>query len=86
MLRINCPFCGLRDEREFTYGGPCAPRRPETAAELGDEEWIDYLTCPHNPVGIVREWWWHSKGCGEWVQIARDTKTHETPATEMKGR
>ena len=21
MLRIECPFCGLRDEPEFTYGG-----------------------------------------------------------------
>jgi len=32
MLRIECPWCGLRDEPEFTYGGESHITRPPAGA------------------------------------------------------
>ena len=32
MLRIECPFCGLRDEPEFAYGGESQVTRPAGGA------------------------------------------------------
>ncbi len=76
MLKITCPFCGPRNESEFIHGGPKKPRRPDDAGELSDEAWVDYLTVPHNPVGVAEEKWWHVRGCGQWVTVARHTVTH----------
>ena len=77
MLMIPCPFCGPRNESEFAYGGPATPRRPDDPAAVGDADWVDYLTVPDNPVGPVRETWWHRHGCGRWVTITRHTVSHE---------
>ena len=41
MLRINCPFCGTRDELEFSFGGESHLTRP--GLDASDEEWADYL-------------------------------------------
>ncbi len=78
MLEIECPFCGSRDEREFVYGGPAGPRRPDDPEGVSDTGWVDRLIVPENPLGPVLEHWWHLRGCGEWVTIRRDTQTHET--------
>ena len=77
MLVIPCPFCGPRDEREFVYGGPTSARRPRDPTALSDSQWVEFLTVPDNPLGPVRERWWHARGCGDWVEILRDTRTHE---------
>ena len=77
MLKITCPFCGPRNESEFVHGGPEKPRRPEDPAALGDADWIDHLTVPDNPMGPLREKWWHLRGCGQWVTITRDTVSHD---------
>ena len=77
MLVIRCPFCGDRNESEFTYYGPAAMTRPEDAAGFSAEEWVEYLAVPSNPVGPVTERWWHARGCGSWVTIRRNTATHE---------
>jgi len=77
MLRITCPFCGPRNESEFIHGGPVRAKRPQSPEELSDEQWIEYLTVTENPLGPVLEKWWHVRGCGEWVTIERDTRTHE---------
>ena len=77
MLLITCPFCGPRSETEFTYGGPAVERRPDAPQELSDEEWVAYLTVVPNPMGPVRERWWHAKGCGAWLLVERDTVTHD---------
>lgn len=74
---ITCPFCGPRAETEFTYAGPDMGRRPADASGGSDEEWVQALIVPPNPVGPVVEHWRHSKGCGAWVTITRDTRTHE---------
>ncbi|MBT6350067.1 MAG: hypothetical protein HOJ50_12985 [Proteobacteria bacterium] len=35
MLRISCPFCGVRDHSEFSYGGDASveyPARPQSTS------------------------------------------------------
>ena len=34
-----------------------------------------------NPLGVMREWWFHRAGCGLWFIAERHTKTHEIQAT-----
>ncbi len=77
MLIIHCPFCGPRNESEFVHGGPAKQRRPHSPDELSDGEWINYLTVPMNPVGEVKEKWWHVRGCGQWTTVSRHTLTHD---------
>ena len=77
MLKIPCPFCGPRNETEFAHGGTLKDRRPENASALDDQAWVEYLTVPDNPLGPVRERWWHVRGCGQWFTITRDTRTHD---------
>ncbi len=76
MMLIPCPFCGKRNESEFTYGGPVGADRPDPNA-VTDAEWVEYLTVAPNPLGPVQERWWHARGCGEWLTIWRDTVTHD---------
>jgi len=76
MMLIPCPFCGPRNEAEFAYGGPVKPARPDPA-QVSDAEWVAYLTQAPNPLGPVQERWWHVKGCGTWLTIWRDTRTHD---------
>jgi heterotetrameric sarcosine oxidase delta subunit len=75
MLHIPCPYCGLRDETEFTYGGPSHVVRPGLTAT--DAEWTRYLYHRANTRGPYRERWHHSFGCGRWFNAIRDTVTHE---------
>lgn len=77
MLLIHCPFCGPRNETEFTYGGPALALRPADPAAMSDVDWVDWLTVPPNPMGPVEERWWHARGCGAWLTIRRHTVTHE---------
>ena len=77
MLIIHCPFCGPRNESEFMHGGPVKTERPHAPESMADSEWIDYLTVPQNPIGPVKEKWWHVRGCGKWLTITRHTVTHE---------
>jgi heterotetrameric sarcosine oxidase delta subunit len=51
--------------------------RPRDPDQLSDQEWVEYLTVPQNPIGPVEERWWHVRGCGKWLTITRDTLTHE---------
>jgi sarcosine oxidase, subunit delta len=75
MLRIPCPYCGVRDQTEFKFGGPSHVSRPPFDAS--DEVWTDYLFNRENPAGIHYERWLHEFGCARWFNIARDTLTHE---------
>jgi len=77
MFNIKCPHCGPRDENEFIWRGPAFLTRPVYAEDLSDESWADYLYMRENKKGKNTEQWCHSKGCGEWFVIERDTETHE---------
>lgn len=83
MLRIPCPFCGLRDEPEFTFGGQAHVVRP--SSDVSDAEWAAYLFNRENPKGIHHERWLHAFGGGRWFNVARDTVTHEIRAVYRLG-
>lgn len=74
MLRIPCPHCGIRDESEFRYAGQARVARPTVDTEVA---WAKYLYVRDNPSGPHQERWLHLYGCGQWVEITRDTRTHE---------
>jgi sarcosine oxidase subunit delta len=73
MLLIDCPYCGLRDEREFRYGGPAAVVRPE-GADL--KQWTQYLYWRPNVAGEQIERWLHTSGCQRWLEVRRDISTN----------
>ena len=75
MLLIECPWCGLRDESEFSYSGEAHIARPLRPQELTDEEWADYLFMRKNTMGRHREQWFHAAGCRRWFNVERDTVT-----------
>jgi sarcosine oxidase subunit delta len=76
MLQIKCPYCGLRDETEFTCGGEAHIARPLSENELSDRDFADYLFYRDNPKGLFLERWRHAGGCRRWFNVARDTVSH----------
>jgi heterotetrameric sarcosine oxidase delta subunit len=77
MLKLDCPFCGARDEREFRCGGQSHITRPGPPAQVSDETWAAYLFLRDNPKGWHFERWLHAAGCRQWFNVARNTVTHE---------
>ena len=77
MLRISCPYCGLRDQVEFQFGGETHIARPEKPEQASDSEWANYMFYRDNIKGLHYERWVHSLGCRQWFTLARDTVTHE---------
>lgn len=76
MLLIPCPWCGERDESEFSYGGEAHIVRPLDPDALSDKEWGDYLFFRKNTKGLFREQWHHSSGCRRWFNVERNTVTY----------
>lgn len=85
MLLIECPWCGPREESEFTYGGEAHIIRPKAPEELSDAEWADYLFMRKNKRGDHLEQWSHSSGCRRWFNVQRDTVTYEIMAVYKVG-
>ena len=85
MLLINCPYCGEREQIEFTCGGEAHIARPKNPPDLTDEEWADYLFMRKNIKGVQFERWNHSNGCRRWVNIVRNTATDEILAVYKMG-
>ena len=85
MLLIECPWCGLRDETEFSYAGEAHIARPLETEKLSDEEWADYLFMRKNPKGQHREQWLHAAGCRRYFNAVRDTVTYKISATYKIG-
>lgn len=81
MLLIKCPWCGARDQSEFTAHGEAHISRPEQPQQLNETEWGDYLFFRKNPKGIHYERWVHSHGCRRWFNVARNTATDHIYAT-----
>ena len=76
MLLIPCPWCGPRDEIEFTYGGEAARPRPVDPDLLDDAQWAQFLFMRRNVRGAHHERWNHAAGCRRWFSLTRDTLTH----------
>lgn len=72
-MRLNCPLCGPRDLREFSYRGAATLlARPEAGAEA----FHDYLHIRENPAGPHAELWHHEQACRAWLRVVRDTRSH----------
>jgi heterotetrameric sarcosine oxidase delta subunit len=74
VLLIRCPWCGERDEVEFSYGGQARVAYPADPAAASDEEWSQYLFVRDNPRGLFKERWVHTHGCRRWFEVERDTR------------
>ena len=77
MLIIKCPYCGEREQEEFTCGGEAHIIRPQDPSKLTDDQWADYLFIRKNNKGIQFERWNHAFGCRQWFNVARNTATDE---------
>jgi sarcosine oxidase subunit delta len=88
MLRIQCPWCGERDETEFRYRGDASRTRPDADTDVDADAAIAAFTTytyeRANPRGWHQEWWLHVGGCRRLLRLTRDTQSHEirsvTPA------
>ena len=77
MFTINCPYCGERDQCEFSNGGEAHVARPKDPEQINDREWSEYVFVRSNPKGIYYERWVHSHGCKKWFNAVRNTSTDE---------
>ena len=82
-MRIDCPFCGSRDLREFTYQADAETAGPARATLAAEAERV-YLR--DNPAGPHRGLWYHDAGCRSWLVITRDTRTHAILDVALAGR
>lgn len=78
MIRLPCPHCGRRNSNEFRYVGDVR-ERPD-GFETTEAEFRRYLYEHENPLGWVRERWFHTAGCRRFVCIERHTMTNECRA------
>lgn len=92
-MRITCPFCGERDSGEFVIAGDAGVRRPRIdapEAEDSQTRFVEAVYVRDNPAGRHAELWYHAMGCRSWLQVSRDTRTHEifaaTLVKEARGR
>lgn len=81
MLRIPCPFCGPRDETEFSYEGDAGVTYP--ALDAPEEEWFEAVFLRENPRGAHSELWHHVHGCRAVLVVERDTLNHEIGAVRL---
>ena len=85
MLLIACPWCGMRPENEFHYGGEAHIARPPDPTSVDDAAWADFLYMRSNPKGINAERWRHVHGCGRFFNCVRDTVSDRISATYKPG-
>jgi len=85
MLLIDCPWCGPREQTEFSCGGEAHIVRPANPDALSDEQWGYYLFMRKNPRGAHLEQWVHTYGCRRWFNVRRDTVTYRITAVYKPG-
>lgn len=81
MFLIHCPYCGEREQTEFSYAGEAGIVRPDNPDQLSDQEWADYLFYRTNPKGLHDELWVHTAGCRQYFKARRDTVSYVFKAT-----
>lgn len=82
MLQIACPWCGLRDQSEFSYAGEADVQRPAEPSALSDAEWAQYVFMRRNTRGPFRELWSHAHGCQQYFVAKRNTINNHIESTE----
>jgi len=83
-MLIPCPVCGPRDHGEFTYGGDATVVRPDIA-DRDPARWAAFVYDRSNPRGRHREYWHHLHGCRSWMEVERDTATHDVSGARLVG-
>jgi len=73
-MLVPCPWCGERDESEFSFGGEAHLERPNESCS--DKDWTEYIFMRKNIKGENKERWNHSSGCRQWFNAIRDTTTN----------
>ena len=81
-MRIDCPHCGNRDAREFSYLGDATVTRPDPNAPDALAQFTAYVYLRDNPAGRHRELWYHGSGCQVWLVVTRHTVTHDIESVE----
>jgi sarcosine oxidase, subunit delta len=76
-MRVECVWCGPRDESEFRCAGPVTEPLPSDLDSLTGVAWARVLYQRANPEGWVDERWLHAAGCGQWLIVTRHTVSHE---------
>lgn len=85
MFIIECPFCGKRDQNEFSYGGEAHIARPTDSENQDDEKWADYVFLRSNTKGVFAERWMHAAGCRKWFNVLRNTASDKILAVYKQG-
>lgn len=85
-MRITCTCCGSRDVSEFSYLGDASLTRPDPEAPDAAETFHAYVYLRDNPAGPQREFWYHASGCRSWLEVTRDTGTHEILGVRQAAR
>lgn len=75
MLRVTCPWCGAREQVEFSCHGEAGIARPTNCSSLDDRGWGEYVFFKENAKGITLERWEHIHGCRRWFIALRDNVT-----------
>jgi methylglutamate dehydrogenase subunit B len=82
-MRIRCPFCDERDSSEFIVVGDAGCPRPNPELADADKRFLDAVYLRVNPAGRHVELWYHGSGCRSWLQVTRDTLSHQVFAVEF---
>ena len=77
VLISPCPYCGPRPELEFGYGGEAHIARPGPNDAVTPEQWAAFQYQRTNTQGPHAERWRHSRGCGRFFNVVRDTTTDQ---------
>ncbi|MEM7566912.1 MAG: sarcosine oxidase subunit delta [Pseudomonadota bacterium] len=85
MFLIDCPYCGARDQSEFTYAGEAHRARPDWDDERTDEDWAAWVFMRANVKGVHAERWVHAAGCRRFFNALRNTATDVFLATYPVG-
>jgi methylglutamate dehydrogenase subunit B len=82
-MLIACPYCGARDAQEFSYLGAGGLRRPDPSAADAADTFHAYVYLRDNPAGAHCEAWYHAAGCRRWLEVVRNTLTHEIASVRV---
>ena len=85
MLLIPCPWCGPREDDEFSFGGEADIQRPADPGRSATRPGPTTSSCATNRRGLHREQWCHTAGCRRWFIVERDTNTNQILAVSMFG-
>jgi methylglutamate dehydrogenase subunit B len=80
---IPCPICGEREISEFVVRGEALGARPTASGTAPVSTFHDYYYLRSNRAGPIHEHWYHVSGCLNWIDVQRDTRTHQILAAAL---